>query len=254
MTPAQLAEILIRPRKRRPPVGSADAHVTSGGREVVMHLRGRPNAPGRVLLVHGWEADHRDLLMIAEKLPAESFCVLPDLPAHGLSPGETLMIPEGAVALGVIDAEYGPFDLCVAHSVGAAIAQFAASGGGLRTRALVMLAPPAHYARQLSKAAQAAGAPPPLITAALDVLRKRCPDLDRVDSVALAPLVKVPCLIVVAGSDRTIDPDDGRAIAAASPNAVRLELPQATHRSLLSDEAVHEAVAAFARDRALASK
>jgi pimeloyl-ACP methyl ester carboxylesterase len=100
--------------------------------------------------------------------------------------------------------------------------------------------------RQLSLSARAAGAPEPLIGAALEVLRVRCPELDAIDGLAMAGHLTMPGLIVVAGRDGILDPRDGRSLAAAWPKSRLVELPDATHRSVLRDAGTLAAVTEIA--------
>ncbi len=242
MTPDALADALIRPRRRKAHSPAPARRLSAGDFEVALHAAGDAQAPFRVLAVHGWEADHRDLLGLAARLPFPVAVTAPDLPAHGASSGGTMMIPEAARALLAVDAAGGPFDLVIAHSIGTA-ATLVALADGLRAGAAVLLAPPANYVKQLELGARAAGAPQALIDAALAVLRRRCPALDRIDSPAIASRVGIPALVVVAGRDRTLDPADGRAVASALPRGRLLDLPAATHRSVIEDPAVAAAMA-----------
>ena len=152
-----------------------------------------------------------------------------------------MMIPDGAEALVAVDRKYGPFDLCVAHSMGCAIA-LAGMAKGLRVKAAAFLASPSNYVKQLSLSARAAGAPEPLVTAALDVLRARRPELDDIDSLAMAKHLTMPGLLVVAGRDQVLDPQDSRKLEGAWPDCVMLDLPDASHRSVLRDAAVIDAI------------
>lgn len=241
MNPAALAEALIRPKRPQIASPAPAAMLRTGGFDVAVHAAGDQRASYKVLVVHGWEADHRDLLGLAAKLPFSAAVIAPDLPAHGASSGDTLMIPEGARALLAVDAAHGPFDLVIAHSIGTAVALMALAQG-LRAGAAVLLTPPANYVKQLSLGARAAGAPQALVDAALDILRRRAPELDQVDSPSISPRVGIPCLVVVAGRDRTLAPADGRAVAAGLPHGVLLDLPEATHRSIIDDPAMAEAM------------
>jgi pimeloyl-ACP methyl ester carboxylesterase len=242
----ELAEALIRPKRAARPNASADATLTWNSEQIAVRFIGPPEASRRALLVHGWEADSRDLDAVAQRLAGEGYrCVLPDLPAHGASSGDTVMIPEAADALRPVDQAYGPFDLIVGHSIGTAVTLVAQSQG-LKTRALVLLTPPDNYSKQLTHSARAAGAPDPLITAALEHLRRRSPQMDSLDSPAIAATISIPMLVVVAGRDKVLDPKCGRDIAAAAPNARLLDLPEATHRSVLKDANVIDAIAEFA--------
>jgi pimeloyl-ACP methyl ester carboxylesterase len=183
---------------------------------------------------------------IAEAIEPHGFrCVLPDLPAHGASSGETVTIPEAADALVRIGTMHGPFDLCVGHSVGAAIL-LAALGKGLATKAVALVAPPANYVRQMSMQARSAGAPEALIAAALDVLRERCPELDELDICKMAKHLTQPGVVIVAGRDEILDPENGRELAALWSAGRLVEDPDASHRSILKSTATIGAVVGLA--------
>lgn len=245
MTPEALAEALVRPRRSQEDLPRPSARLAQRGFDIALHFRGSSSSVTRALMVHGWEADHRALGTIASALVGLGFfCVLPDLPAHGGSTGQTMMIPEAADAVVAVGEAHGPFDLCVAHSMGAAVALVAMTKG-LRAGKTAFLAPPANYVHQLSLSARAAGAPQHLVAAALDVLRSRCPDLDRIDSLTMAGHLTMPGLIVVGGRDQVLDPQNGRTLAAAWPGCRLLDLPEASHRSVLRDVAVTEAIGAL---------
>lgn len=236
MTPEQLAAALITPRKRR--------HMPepAGIGTLALHWHADRASPQRVLLIHGWDADHRDMLPLAQSLAERGVCsVMPDLPAHGLSPGASTTIPEAAAAIRQAAAGHGPFALAIGHSIGAAVLLHAVRDG-LDTEALVLLAPPRNYVAELTVQARAAGAPPPLVEAALAVLRQRTPSLDEVDSVSMAPAVRQPALVISAGQDRVLDPAHGAALATALDQGSLLMIEDANHRSVLTSEAVHAAV------------
>jgi pimeloyl-ACP methyl ester carboxylesterase len=147
MKPHDLAEALIRTRRRPGEAITPDETLKAAGFTIALHVRGDRPASRCALLVHGWEADHRDMLPLAAALAAIGFCVLmPDLPAHGASSGETVMIPEAVSMLVELGNRYGDFDLCVGHSVGSTMT-LVALGRGLRGRAAALLAPPLNYVR-----------------------------------------------------------------------------------------------------------
>lgn len=247
ISPAALAEALVRPRRLLKPGPNPVERLVAGGFDLALHERGQSQAAhGSALLVHGWETDHRDLLPVADGLVASGLrCVLPDLPAHGASAGETMMIPEAAEALLQVAAEKGPFDMCVGYSMGAAIL-LTALGKGLRTAKVVFIAPPINYRHQLTLSARSAGAPDVLIAAALDVLRQRTPDLDDIDGPAMARGMTQPCTIIVAGKDDVLDPENGRKLSDAWQGSRVFEDPDASHRSILRSAVTVDAVAAFA--------
>ena len=242
MQPHELADALVRPRSSRRRSTTFDTRVTWRDQEVALRFVGPETAQKRALLVHGWEADSSDLDVIATHLAQLGMrCVLPDLPAHGASEGDTLMIPEAAELIRQIDAAYGRFSVVIGHSIGSAVVLLA-HREGLTSQMLVMLTPPENYARQLSLSARLAGAPKPLIAAALELLRQRCPNLDEVDSLEMASTIEAPMLIVSAGADKMVDPENGRRLAASAPTARWLEIPEATHRSVLNDPVVVQAI------------
>ena len=73
-----------------------------------------------VLLVHGFEDDHTLWEPLLDVLVARGrAAVVFDLPAHGLSTGDSGMGWEAAGAAEVLVAEYGPVDAAVGHSIGA---------------------------------------------------------------------------------------------------------------------------------------
>lgn len=72
-----------------------------------------------ILAVHGWGGSSRDMLAIAEDLAAAGHrVVVPDLPAHGASPGRTVNLYEIATALAELIQVEGPIRGIVAHSLG----------------------------------------------------------------------------------------------------------------------------------------
>ena len=248
-----LADLAVRPRRLKSNPSDPTILLAYAGMDLAIHSRGATSAGRRALLLHGWEADHHDMITIAEDLAtAGFFCVLPDLPAHGASGGDIMTIPDGAGAVLEIERAYGPFELCVAHSLGAAVALYALDRGAKFTR-LTALTPPANYIRGLSQSARAGGAPEPLITAAIDVLRRKIPDLDRLNAASFLPRISIPGLIFIAGKDETVSPDDGREWAKAWPSAKLVELPEATHRSILRDQTVPTEIRDFVESTEIVS-
>ncbi len=61
---------------------------------------------------------------------------------------------------------------------------------------------------------------------------------ERYDSLAAAPELELPALVVHGGSDRVIPAEHGRRLAAALPDARWLEIPEAGHNDLLMFERV----------------
>lgn len=249
MTPQDLADAMIRPRKLLPPNPQVpDQMLAVGDGAVAVFMRGPAAAARRALLVHGWETDHRDLDAIAAALAGQGlFCVMPDLPAHGASSGDTMTIPEGAAGVLAVAERHGPFELCLGYSMGAAIV-LTAIAAGLRPARTAFVAPPVNYVDEMTKSARAAGAPDPLIAAALAHLTRRCPDLRDIDSATMAHHLTMPGLIATAGNDQVVDPGNGRVLAALWRGCSLVEVPGTSHRGILR----HDAAIAAIRDLVMA--
>jgi pimeloyl-ACP methyl ester carboxylesterase len=100
--------------------------------EVVAHVvapeTGAPRAS--VLVVHGWTSEASFMMAIAEYLRRRGFrVVLPDLPAHGLSPGRRTSLIDCAHAVREVAEALGPMSVVVAHSIGGLAALLAGGGG-----------------------------------------------------------------------------------------------------------------------------
>jgi pimeloyl-ACP methyl ester carboxylesterase len=170
-----------------------------------------------------------------------------DGPGHGSSPGpRSTTIPELADALRAVVAEHGRPNALIAHSMGAAVAAHAMRGG-LRTEALVMLAPTAdarwildHFVRRLG-----AG---PRVRAGMEraaVRRVGMPwETFHVPSLHRSTPVP-PTLVVHDTQDREVGPEHGRAIADAWPGARLLQTEGLGHRRLLRDPGVIDEAVRF---------
>ena len=243
---AELATRLISPRRRRAPTAVPNVTVSSDVGDVAVFRTG--DGTHRALLLHGWEASHDDLLPTAAALANAGLTTFsPDLPAHGASGGDTVTIPEAARAILAVGDALGPFDLVVAHSVGAAIASLALKRG-LRAKRVVLVTPPANYPKALAETLRRQGADDGVIAAVLDALRARAPDIDEMDSISLAKALHQEGVVVVASHDKVVAPEAGRAMAAAWPTGRLLEIA-AGHQDVLEhpiflEEVLSEAKAA----------
>jgi pimeloyl-ACP methyl ester carboxylesterase len=244
--PSSLAEAMIRPRRSARSNEAPEQFFSTPHGDVALYFRGPSDAQKRVLLLHGWEDDHSFLDPVAKELVKLGLrCRALDLPAHGASSGDTIMIPEAAEVLLDLDRSFGPFHLCVGHSIGAATIAVALTRG-LRTQKVALLTPPTNYARHIASAALAAGAPAILVERAMRELRRRCPTIDMIEGVALAKQMSVPALIVVAGRDAVVDPEESRRLVAAWEKSELLFSPESTHASPLREGPILRAVSAYA--------
>jgi len=83
---------------------------------------------GTVIVVHGWTSEASFMMAIAEYLRRRGYrVVLPDLPAHGLSPGHRTSLIDCARAVRDVGEALGPISFAIAHSMGGLAALLAGS-------------------------------------------------------------------------------------------------------------------------------
>jgi pimeloyl-ACP methyl ester carboxylesterase len=201
-----------------------------------------------VLLVHGWNGAAADWQALAEALVADGFSVIAlDLPAHGASPGRMSSLPR--FVRGVLEASrrHGPFDVWIAHSMGAAAA-LAALARGAHARRLILLGGLVDPAGALRFFARGFG----LNAAATQAYLARIEHTEQmpladVDGLRNARAVHTPTLVVHDEEDRVIPIEHGRNLAAALPEARLLQTNGLGHRRILNDNMIVQSVVAFAR-------
>lgn len=195
-----------------------------------------------VLLVHGWEGSHADLAAFVAPIAALGHRVVSvDLPAHGLSAGDSTSLPEWASALLAVERAVGPLAAVVAHSMGGAATALALRAG-LATDRVVLIASASRYRPYARYFAAQAGVDG---EALLDNLRARGIDVDNMDVPELAPRLAARALLIHSQDDRIIPVSSSREIARAWPNAESLEVKDLGHRRLLRDESVIWAATSF---------
>ncbi len=107
-----------------------------GGEEIEVYSwgTGRP-----VLLVHGWGGRATNFAAFIDPMTASGLRVVAfDAPAHGQSSGTLSSGPAFASAVEIVEAEQGPFEAIVAHSLGA-LASTCAQGRGVKVEKVVYL-------------------------------------------------------------------------------------------------------------------
>jgi pimeloyl-ACP methyl ester carboxylesterase len=224
----------------------ADRFRVRGG-EVVVHRLGANTGP-RALLVHGWNGAATDWQALAEALVADGFSVTAlDLPAHGASPGRVSSLPRFVRGVLEADRRHGPFDVWIAHSMGAAAA-LAALARGSRARRVILLGGLVDPAGALRTFARGFGLNAAATRAYLAGIEhdEQMPLAD-VDGLSNARAVTTPTLIVHDRADRVIPFEHGRMLAAALPGAQFLQTDGLGHRRMLQDAAIVQSVVAFAK-------
>lgn len=241
--------LTLRTSRRKPSrtLGAlADRFFVADSGEVVVHRMGANTGP-RVLLVHGWNGSASDWLPIAEALVAAGFSVTAlDLPAHGASPGRMSSLPRFVRGVREADRRHGPFDVWVAHSMGAA-ATLAALATGSRAQRVILisgLADPAGSLRSFARGFGLNAAGTNAYLAAIE--RGENMALNDVDGVRNGRRIDAPILLVHDRNDRVVPIEHGERLAQALPRAQLVQTEGLGHRRILSDAAIVQSLVAFA--------
>lgn len=238
----RIARAFARPRRGRASTGlSPDplgepAFRTIRGTHVAVWSRGT-GAP--VVLVHGWEASHRDLDAFAEALLGLGYRVVTvDLPGHGRSSGDRLSIPAIADVLeDVISTEcQGSAAGIIAHSLGGAGTFVALARSGARIPA-VLIAAPTRAKTYLLNMLRALCLPEERYAQVRIQYRNLFGlDLEDLDAVRDARRVRSPILLLYGGKDRMVPFAEGARYRDHLSEARLDILPEAGHRRILRDE------------------
>jgi predicted alpha/beta hydrolase family esterase len=207
-----------------------------------------------VLLVHGWEGRGAQLGGFVDPLVAAGYRVVAfDAPAHGSSAGRSATLADYAEAIRSIGDAIGPLHGLIAHSFGAPSAMLALSRG-LRARAAVFVAPPAHMESAARGFAAAFALPPPVQAAMRAAIETRVGlRFEEIDPIRLAPRRITPLLVLHDREDPEVAFAAGSALAHAWPGAALHPTDGLGHRRILRDPAAARAaarfIASFAPDR-----
>jgi pimeloyl-ACP methyl ester carboxylesterase len=217
----------------------------------VLEPEGR-EARASVLVVHGWTSEASFMMAIAEYLRRRGYrVVVPDLPAHGLSPGVRTSLIDCAHAVREVAEALGPVSFAVGHSIGALAVLLA--GGGARPmpraypfRAFALIASPNRFQDVTRRFGEEHGLSQ---ATQLDferrleqIAKRRIEDFTAVDLLREAGR---PALLVHSRDDAEVSFSDAEAIAAACP-AVALEAHDGLgHRKILYAPPVVRAIGAF---------
>jgi pimeloyl-ACP methyl ester carboxylesterase len=197
----------------------------------------------RVLLAHGWGSHAGRVTAFVPELLAAGFGVTAfDAPGHGRSAGRFASLPEFVNAVRLVARAVSPVAL-VGHSLGAAACALALRSG-TRSRALVLLSPPADpgaYTRRWARWMR-------LKPKAVEEMRRR---LERrygstLDDYRLADSApSVPTLIVHDRGDFRVPVANARTLAQSWPGARVVETRGLGHHRILRDADVRRLVAKF---------
>lgn len=190
-----------------------------------------------VVLVHGWSGRGADWRHLAADLVAAGWrVVVPDLPAHGTTPGRrTDLFQLGQAVATVLDHERPA--AVVAHSMGFPATMLALEGGAPSPATLIALAPGRRIAHAVDGFGRRAGLRPALVDELRRGLEQRF-DADvweRLDVDRVLPLLDVDGLVVHDVDDDEVPLADARAIADGWRGAALVTTHGLGHRRILRD-------------------
>jgi pimeloyl-ACP methyl ester carboxylesterase len=249
---AGFAEQLFRtpPRQKRT---HAEDRVLAAGRRVLVLTRRGPLAAWRwgeggasILLVHGWGGHAGRLFRFVAPLLEAGFSVVAfDAHAHGYSTGRRASLPDFARGIHAVEAQEGPFEAVIGHSMGAAAAGLAIRDGWAVKRA-VFLAPPADPEEFTTRFARSLRIPSDVRDAMKRRLETRYstrwPDIKLI---ACAPAVPVPLLIFHDERDHKVPLRERDAILLAWRQATIVHTRGLGHHRILRDPEVIRGAVAF---------
>lgn len=204
-------------------------------------LNGYAGGTGPVaVLVHGWAGRAADWRHLASDLIDAGWrVVVPDLPAHGMTPGRrTDLFELGQAVSAVLDHERPA--AVVTHSMGFPATMLALEHGATGPSTLVAIAPGRRIGQALDGFARRAALPPELVEELRRALEQRFGtdvwhvlDVDRV-----LPLLQAEGLIIHDVDDDEVPLADAHQIAARWPGAELITTKGLGHRRILRDETV----------------
>ena len=210
-----------------------------------------------VLLIHGWTCEASFMSLIAESLRRSGFRVLLiDLPAHGLSPGETTSIVACARAVTEVIEEFGPIEFTVSHSLGGMVSLLASDGdkavGNVRPmRGYVFISMPNAFRDITTDFADGLG----LSDKALQQFEKRLEQtarypLEELRADRFMARIDRPTLVIHCEDDDEITVDNAYA-AVSSGDKVQIETVKGLgHRKILYASSVARNTARFLKQLA----
>jgi pimeloyl-ACP methyl ester carboxylesterase len=199
-----------------------------------------------VMVVHGWEDDHRCFAPLIAALRARGQAVIAfDLPAHGHSDGQVAILPTIARAIASIGAVLGPVASLVGHSFGGAAVTYALARGVTAERAAI-LAAPVSIAGALDMTINRLGlSPARRAGVAAELHRRTGVTVESLELEPLAARLAIPALIIHSGDDRMVPLWSGEKLARAWPGAELMRVDRLGHRRTLADPGVLARLVAF---------
>lgn len=199
----------------------------------------------RVVLVHGWGGWGAQLHAFVQPLVQAGYEVVAyDGPGHGQSPGRQSSIPVLSATLMAVEAQLGPIQAVVAHSLGTAAAIHALHSG-LAAQRLVAIAGPAHPVRWYSEWMQNFVDHATYTRELRRIERSFGLQFDDLDPVLTATSRTEPLLWIHDVDDREVPHAAGEEVVAAWPEARMHTTRGLGHRRILEDPEVVRLAVAF---------
>ena len=254
---AETAYAVWRSPGRRVPVHPTERPVMEDARTGTLHVRGHRVAtyewgsgPRTVLLVHGWQSRASAFAPLVRELrQAGRRIVAFDAPGNGLSGGTRTDVRDYAALIAELEPA-GGYEAIVAHSFGTPAAALALRTG-VRASRLVTVNGAADFEHLLSSFGRIMSLTPRLVRAVRARTERRMfrgiDDIWNKYSATSSPLpADIPWLVLHDEDDAMIDVAQARALAAAHPRSVRLELTSGLgHNRPLRDDAVLDRIVEF---------
>lgn len=192
-----------------------------------------------VLLLHGWESRAGHMAAFVPWLTKAGFrAVALDAPGHGDSEGEVTDVMDYGKAVRAAADRLGPIAAVIAHSVGAAAAQYAYAHG-LRVNASVLMCGPTSLTRVIQRTGVACGLDGAGISCLEALLCEHIGDqLSVMDLEALQVGRTHPALILHDPDDREMPVSESYALAAVWPGSQLLLVPGVGHRRIVASKDV----------------
>lgn len=226
---------------------AAPEQVSEAASELHNGLVERRFGPGtgpRILLLHGWNAESRMMLPLAQSLAERgAHVIVPDLPGEGRNVRRVLSFAAKARAIAT-HYRNEPLAAIMGHSAGGLIAAQAVEAG-LNPRRMVTACAPFSMATLLHAYLYRVGAPQVLYDAVLALYQRREQRQAETVGPPLYTWFGSDLLVVHARTDWQVRVAEADAICEANPAARRITLDRCNHHTILNDSRLFEAVAGF---------
>lgn len=197
-----------------------------------------------VVLVHGWAGRAADWRYLAGDLITAGWrVVVPDLPAHGMTPGERTDLFELGRAVAAVLQQERPAAV-IAHSLGFPMILQALQEGANAPPTIVALAPARKIAHAVEGFAHRTQLPPTLVKQLRGGLEDRFgPGVwDVLDADRLVPTLAAKGLVIHDTDDEEVPVADGQHIADRWADATFVATTGLGHRRILREETVRTAI------------